>query len=329
MFNHLSTMRYTWFLLFMYVLLFGITVAGAVMGLGAARDSLAHVYGDRMSTVSLLKTMHGNYLQDRIKMLQRTPNRHTLAQPAHPVMRHPVALRFDSICHDCVVDVDNTDPTYKQLSKLGIAHEEVALIDDLLAKCSAWRSERDQFLEAVRNNDFSVANHAVLLAIEQTEGLAFEHAIMALYEYQVTMVGLESARAQYDHRFNQVLFAGIFLFGILPSCAYLIATMRRMTRGLEQAKRNAASIASGDLSQDIPPQNGNDEVAQLLTQLKLMQDNLRQIVCQVQAAADTIGSAMMGGTRDLSLPPTSSLEETTSVADQAQHLTDLMRRFKV
>nr|WP_284738150.1 methyl-accepting chemotaxis protein [Serpentinimonas maccroryi] len=296
--------------------MFGITIGSSVLGLGAARDSLAHVYADRMATAESLTTLRSNYLHNRIEMLlllQHAPDSPTLALHTHPVTLHFENIRAGRAANDAAL---------KQISERSVAPEEQALIDDILAKRRAWQAKRDQLLEAVRNNDFSLATMQFLLVAGRTEGLAFERAITALAEHQDSMAKLETAKAERNHRFNQMLFAAIVLFGLLPIGIFLIATMRRMSRGLERAKRDAARISSGDLSQDIPPQNGNDEVAQLLTQLKLMQDNLRQLIRQVLAAADAIASAsaqVAGGTHDLSQrteQQASSLEQTASATEE-------------
>jgi len=210
----------------------------------------------------------------------------------------------------------------KQITERRVAPEEQALIDDLLAKRRAWQAKGDQFLEAVRNNGFSVATMQFLLLAGRTEGLAFERSLMALSAHQATKADLETAKAERNYRRNQMLFAALVLFGIPPIGAFLIAAMRRMSRGLEQAKRNVASISSGDLSQDIPPQSGQDKIAHLLTQLKLVPDNLRQLIRQVLAAAEAIASAsaqVAGGTQDLSQrteQQASSLEQTASATEE-------------
>jgi len=316
MLNRFSITRRVWLALFAYLLLFGIAIGVSLLSLGAARDSLKYVHGERMATAASLTTLRSNYLHSRIEALllfQHAPDSPTLA-----LHQHPVTLHFDNIRAGHAAN----EAALKQISARSVAPEEQALIDDLLAKRSAWQAKRDQFLEAVRNNDFSVATMQFLLLAGRTEGLAFERTIMALSAHQATMADLETAKAQRNYRRNQMLFAAIVLFGILPISAFLIATMRRMSRGLEQAKRSAASISHGDLSQEIPPQSGNDEIAHLLTQLKLMQDNLRQLIGQVLAAAEAIASAsaqVAGGTQDLSQrteQQASSLEETASATEE-------------
>ena len=316
MLNRITITRRVWLALFAFLLLFLASFSVALLSLGAARDSLAHVHGERMATAASLTTLRSNYLHNRIEALllfQHAPDSPTLALHGHPVTLHFDNIRAGRAANDAAI---------KQISERSVSPEEQTLIDDMLAKRRAWQGKRDQFLEAVRNNDFSVATMQFLLVAGRTEGLAFERAIVALSEHQTLMADQETTAAERRYRLNQALFVGILLFGIVPVSAFLIAAMRRMSRGLDHAKRHSASIASGDLSQEIPPQNGNDEIAHLLTQLRLMQDSLRQLIRQVLGAADAIASAsaqVAGGTHDLSQrteQQASSLQQTASATEE-------------
>jgi len=316
MFNNLTITLRVWLALSAYLLLFGIAIGASVLGLGSARDSLAHVHGERMVTAAALTTLHSNYLHNRIEgllLFQHAPDSPTLA-----LHGHPVTLHFDNIR----AGREANEAALKQINGRIVSPEEQVLIDDLLAKRKDWQVKRDQFLDAVRNNDFSVATMQFFLVAGRTQGLAFERSIVALYEHQAAMAKIETAKAERNHYFNQMLFVAIVMFGILPIGVFLLVTMRRMKNGLALAKRNAASIASGDLSQDIQPPSGNDEIAHLLTQNNLMQDNLRQLIRQVLVSADSIASAsaqVAVGTQDLSQrteQQASALEQTAAATEE-------------
>ena len=284
MLNRITISRRIWIGLIAYTLLFALAIGAALLGQVSARDSLARVHADRMVTSESLKTLRSGYLHNRIEMLllfQHAPDSPTLE--LHP---HPVTLHFDNIAAGRAAN----NAALEQITQRSVSPEEQTLIDDMMAKRRAWQQQRDRVLDAIRQGDFSVATMQFLLVAGRTQGLAFERAIVALADYQAQAAVRETERATANYHFNIALFTGILLLGVLPIFVFMIAAMRRMSSGLANAKHNAANIANGDLSLDIPVQNGDDEVAHLLTQLRLMQDNLRQLIRQVLAAAE-IGRA--------------------------------------
>jgi len=316
MLNRLSITRRVWIGLLAFLLLFAFAFASALWGLTSARDSLQHVHDDRMVTLNSLKTLRSGYLHNRIEMLlifQHAPDSPT--RELHP---HPTQLHLDNIAAGRAAN----NAALEQIKGRSVSAEEQALIDAVLATRSGWQRQRDRVLDAVRNNDFSVATMQFLLVAGRTEGAAFERAMMALAEYQAASALREVALATQRYRQSQILFGAILLLGVLPVSAFLIVAMRRMKRGLNEAKLTAQHIAEGDLSQDIPPQSGSDEVATLLTQLQHMQQGLRQMITQVLQNADAIASAsaqVASGTQDLSQrteQQASSLEETASATEQ-------------
>jgi len=316
MLNRITISRRIWIGLIAYTLLFALAIGAALLGQVSARDSLARVHADRMVTSESLKTLRSGYLHNRIEMLllfQHAPDSPTLE--LHP---HPVTLHFDNIAAGRAAN----NAALEQITQRSVSPEEQTLIDDMLAKRRAWHQQRDRVLDAIRQGDFSVATMQFLLVAGRTQGLAFERAIVALADYQAQAAVRETERATANYHLNIALFTGILLLGVLPIFVFMIAAMRRMSSGLANAKHNAANIANGDLSLDIPVQNGDDEVAHLLTQLRLMQDNLRQLIRQVLAAADAIASSsaeVASGTQDLSQRTenqASSLEQTASATEE-------------
>jgi len=101
-------------------------------------------------------------------------------------------------------------------------------------------------------------------------------------------------------------------------CWKLIASI---TTPLARAVRVAEAVASGDLTSDIEA-TGSDETGQLLGALKRMNDSLLDIVGNVRASSETIGSAtkqIAAGNIDLSCrteQQAASLEETAASMEQ-------------
>ncbi|HBS59872.1 MAG TPA: methyl-accepting chemotaxis protein [Firmicutes bacterium] len=103
---------------------------------------------------------------------------------------------------------------------------------------------------------------------------------------------------------EHLLIIGLLGLAISVLVAYYLA--RRIARPLENLAGAAGEVAAGDLSISAPPVTGNDEIGQLMTSFKVMIDNLRATVLQVQKSAEHV---------------TSSSEELTATAEQARQAT--------
>ncbi|MES2888846.1 MAG: methyl-accepting chemotaxis protein [Pseudomonadota bacterium] len=137
----------------------------------------------------------------------------------------------------------------------------------------------------------------------------------------VAAVDLESAQAQADmtSQYHRVLQAGgaIVVIAVLLTAisgwAITLSVVKPLHAGIHVAQR----IASGDLTQAIAVA-GRDEMADLLTALRNMQDSLQATVSGVQASVAEIGAAssqIASGNQDLSLRTehqASNLQQTAS-----------------
>ena len=94
-----------------------------------------------------------------------------------------------------------------------------------------------------------------------------------------------------------------------------------ISRGLDEAVRVCKDVAAGKLGLDIRPKS-DDEIGQLLTSLKEMDENLMRVVSEVQTAVNSIGNAsqeIASGNTSLSQrteEQASSLEETASSMEE-------------
>ncbi|HJV51468.1 MAG TPA: methyl-accepting chemotaxis protein [Noviherbaspirillum sp.] len=144
---------------------------------------------------------------------------------------------------------------------------------------------------------------------------------------------LEAAKAEYDQ--SQRVFEWVraaCIAGVLAGVALAALIGWRMIRvitdRLESAISVASRVAGGDLSQQIEI-TAHDETGRLMYALKNMNDSLVQIVSQVRASTDAIGTSsgqLAAGNQDLSArteqqagaleETASSLEELTSTVKQ-------------
>jgi methyl-accepting chemotaxis protein len=115
-----------------------------------------------------------------------------------------------------------------------------------------------------------------------------------------------------------VLAALLIAFGTLA--AWVIS--RSITVPLKSAVDIAATVASGDLTSQFSSDTSSDEIGELMTALKGMNDALRTVVSQVQIGTHTIATAsaeIASGNMDLSSrteEQASSLEETASSMEE-------------
>ncbi|MBB3192910.1 methyl-accepting chemotaxis protein [Roseateles terrae] len=102
---------------------------------------------------------------------------------------------------------------------------------------------------------------------------------------------------------------------------------RAVTRPLANAIQLAESVAQGDLRQDIEVQ-GQDEMAQLLTALRAMSQNLSGMVTNVREAADGIATAssqIAMGNQDLSARTESQASALQQTASSMAHMTSTVQ----
>ena len=150
---------------------------------------------------------------------------------------------------------------------------------------------------------------------------AAEKALAALVELQVREAAID---VKAGHEMQDTLLAvsvGITLLGLALGGLLAWGITRSITAPVLQAVKVAETVAAGDLTTRIDIR-GNDEVAQLLTALMKMTDNLTQIVGQVRQSSDSIatGSAeIASGNADLSQrteTQASNLEETAASMEE-------------
>ncbi len=120
---------------------------------------------------------------------------------------------------------------------------------------------------------------------------------------------------------TRILLLGASIPVLFLVVAFVVALTRSITRSLRQAVAVAKQVAAGDLTSDVDVQR-RDEVGELLSSLKTMNESLRHIVGEVRHGTDTMANASMeivAGNTDLSQrteEQASSLEETASSIEE-------------
>jgi methyl-accepting chemotaxis protein len=123
-----------------------------------------------------------------------------------------------------------------------------------------------------------------------------------------------------DKRVNTILVITLILGGIVGYTTMIMVALY-ISRNLDKAVGIAKNVAEGKLGLDIQPES-NDEIGQLMSSLKFMDENLVRVVSEVQSAVASIGNAsqeIASGNTSLSQrteEQASSLEETASSMEE-------------
>ena len=158
------------------------------------------------------------------------------------------------------------------------------------------------------------------------------HAELAKAEEAVRLVDVAIARQAEQTQADQkaasraalTLFLVVVGGAIVTVVPSTLLNMQSICRPTEQAQAFAASVASGDLTQDVDV-NGRDEMAQLLIAQKDMQSAISRIVTEVYRASDSIRTAsaeIASGNMDLSGRTEMAASNLQETAASMQELID-------
>ena len=181
--------------------------------------------------------------------------------------------------------------------------EDAAAMKDVLQRIGRYREAFTATANQLENGGYESATTANRMSVR---------AVAVFEEAEKRMLALdESLRAQTQRTLEeqramarriQLLFAVVVLVAVATVVPLTLLNMRSICQPLEQARRTAQAIASGDLSQPIVVE-GRDELADLQQALAGMQDGLGAMVAQVRNASESIASAsqeIAAGNQDLS-----------------------------
>src|SRR5450830_641718 len=195
-----------------------------------------------------------------------------------------------------------------------------ALLANLLVTQKNYLEKRDQVLKLVAEGTKEGAIDLLISDVRPVQS-AYMGAVEKLIKQQHEMMQAsgEEVDRNYQHASNMLI--GLAVVGLAMSGFIAFTITRSITRPLNRAVAVAKTVAAGDLTSDIDS-SGKDETAQLLGALKIMNNNLQNIVRQVRHGTDTIATAtteIARGNLDLSSrteQQAGSLEETASAMEE-------------
>jgi len=98
-------------------------------------------------------------------------------------------------------------------------------------------------------------------------------------------VYVDDLRREAHHRLT--LAGGVLTTALMVAGYLFLSFYRVMDGGLKETRRHLRAMTDGDLTTSPLPW-GNDEAAQLMTELRAMQDSLRKIVSSVRGSSESI-----------------------------------------
>ncbi|TKB54986.1 methyl-accepting chemotaxis protein [Ferrimonas aestuarii] len=154
-----------------------------------------------------------------------------------------------------------------------------------------YSAHNQEFIDLVRAGDAQGANQ--LLNQYYPEFLALVEAIEGLVELNEQYALLESAAAEEAYT-NTVKLSVLAVSGIVLLMTVLGWLLTNtICRPLELVKALATSIASGDLTHQLPrEQCNNDELGELADNCIMMQQNLQQLLESISAGVVQLGGAI-------------------------------------
>ncbi len=224
--------------------------------------------------------------------------------------------------------VDTVRARARQLATSGVPAEadQAKQIDVGLGGYAALALPIFKVIEIGGFNDAPVANKA----IEPAKKLAHaaELQIDALAAVLAAQTRSSLAEQQQASHLAWAAFVAALATAVLLVVPLTLANMVSICGPIDQARRLAERIATGDLSQAVNSQ-GADEAAGLLKALGVMQDSLHGIVGQVRQSAESIQVAsaeVASGNLDLSQRTEQAASHLQQTAGSVQQLTGSVRQ---
>lgn len=286
------------------LLLVGVGGLG-VYGLNQTNDSFRGVYEDRAIPLGDL-----GLVLDR---MQRTRLNAVMSAYA----RNPEVVKERQSMND-QRDAEIAK-TWQKYMATNLTPEEAVLVENFNQQWKTYIEARNHTMALAAKGDFDAA---VTSATAATPRFDEAHAtLFKLLELQRDEGAKEYAGAQQDYENIFMTSVIIIALGIAFAAIIGFLLIRAIVTPLNEAIAVANAVASGDLTSRIEV-NSTNETGRLLQALKIMNDNLVDLVSKVRMGTDQITTAsgeIASGNLDLSQrteEQASSLEETASSMEE-------------
>ena len=215
------------------------------------------------------------------------------------------------------------DRAVSQLQGMDIGETGSALLAGMRANFDKYIASREKWMQLM--SEGKVAEAVKERADVTTPmGAATVEAISALVEVQRQRSSEDSNTAGRDlegMKYWGTVVLAFMVFAAVTACVIAVWVVRSISGSIHQAVAVVRTVASGDLSSRIEVA-GDDEICQLLAELRKMNQSLAALVAQVRAGAAGIAAAtgdISAGNQDLSQrteQQSASLKQATASMEQ-------------
>ncbi|WP_457337894.1 methyl-accepting chemotaxis protein [Rhizobacter sp. P5_C2] len=218
-----------------------------------------------------------------------------------------------------------------QLKKLqeGTPDDSTALAKRMETELGTYATAMGPVIKQLENSGYDSATVANRVMGRAKEAIgAAEKTVGDLQKALGTEGAQAEAARQTMTRQTITLFAVALGIAILIVVPATLINMQSICRPMTEAQALAASIARGDLTNQITL-SGRDESTQLMQALSNMQDSLRTLVGQVRNSTDSISTAsaeIATGNQDLSARTEQTASNLQQAASSMEQLTGTVKQ---
>jgi methyl-accepting chemotaxis protein len=207
------------------------------------------------------------------------------------------------------------------IKELLVTEEEKAMYEASVASRNLYQKAKTDIMNAKKAGNAAEAER-VFKDVFTPAATAYQNKVKDLLTLQRKAIDdtAHAIDAANDRSNMLLLVLAALMVSIGSVSAWIIS--RSITVPLQSAVDIASTVANGDLTTQFSNEQQKDEIGDLMTALKGMNDSLRNVVSQVQVGTNTIATAsdeIAAGNMDLSQrteEQASSLEETASSMEE-------------
>jgi methyl-accepting chemotaxis protein-1 (serine sensor receptor) len=288
------------------VLLVAIGAIG-LFGISRSNEALRSVYEDRTAPTGTIADIQALLLRNRLALAraQVTPTPEQIAKDTALIEANIAAIGKD---WDRYMTTTHTAEEARIAQKF--AEDRTRFVQEALLPA----------VEALRANQL---DRVQKITVEKVRPLyePVDEGIHALLKLQLNVAQQEFEEAMARYNAIRIISIASILAGLAFAVLFGLTLVRGISRSLNEAIAVTNAVAQGDLARTIHVL-GKDEVAQLLSALKSMQESLTRVVTTVRQGSESVASAssqIAQGNQDLSArteSQASALEETAASMEE-------------
>jgi methyl-accepting chemotaxis protein len=289
----------------MIALLIAIAVLGNTQ-LGRLADGIHLIVKDRYP-----KTVLANSVQIQVNKI---------ALDIRDILLTADAERIKALVADAAAADKKMNEDLAQLRQVARTDEDKRHVEAAIAARDAYLPARDKLMALAQAGQ---VDEAKVFLPQQFMPVQIKYfiALDAMFDYQGGLMDAAGEAAAQDSSSARLIIDSLAVVALLLAALVAWLVSRSITRPLVNAVSVARRVAEGDLTTHVEVKS-KDETGELMAALKLMNDNLRNIVGRVRTGTDTINHAsgeIASGNLDLSSrteQQAGSLEETASAMEE-------------